>query len=168
MKNRSINMLIVSLLLLGVFSVILTVFLWQAKEDFPKDITVDEGGVTETILAVRDLKLNPTESKEYSVNLFCAASGGYDISLDYEETVNGRLKQFVSVTIKANDTVVYEGGLMALLDGNEVIRFNGELRNKKDEKPLVLTIIYHMPRSVGNEAQGTYADFDIHLSIKKS
>ena len=53
MKNRSINILIVALLLLAIMSVILITFLIKAKEDFPKDIRVKQDGVTETILPIR-------------------------------------------------------------------------------------------------------------------
>ncbi len=143
----------------------LITFLGKAKEDFPENITVSEDGVTESILAVRDLKLCPTESKEYSVNLVCAASGSYHISLDYEEKKNGGMKPFVDVTVKFNGEVVYEGELAALLDSGELIQFEGELHA---EEPLVVSICYLMPYDVGNEAQGTYADFDIHLKIEKS
>ncbi len=166
MKNKSINILIVSLLLLGIIAVMLIVFLGKAKEDFPENITVSEDGVTESILAVRDLKLNPTESKEYSVNLVCAASGSYHIYLDYEEKEDGGMKSFVDVTVKFDGKVVYEGDLAALLgDEGELIQFEGELHA---EEPLVVSICYLMPYDVGNEAQGTYADFDIHLKIEKS
>ena len=168
MKNRSVNMLIVALLLLAALSVTLFVFLADAKEKFPKEITVDADGVSETVLTVRDLHLNPTESREYSINLFCAASGMYDVSLDYEETVDGGLKHFVNVTVKADGVTVYEGALSDLLNGTATVCFNGELREKRTQEPLVLTITYHMPRSVGNEAQGTYADFDVNLKIVKS
>lgn len=165
MKNKNINMLIVAFLLLGVMSVVLTFFIGKAKEDFPKNIEIKENGITEGILTVRDLKLNPTESKEYSVNLVCAASGSYFIFLDYEETKDGGMKQFIDVTVKFDGEVVYEGGLDSLLDGDDVIELEGEL---SATEPLVITICYLMPYSVGNEAQGTYADFDIHFKIEKS
>jgi hypothetical protein len=32
----------------------------------------------------------------------------------------------------------------------------------------VFTVTYTMPRDVGNEAQGTYSDFDLTLKIKKN
>ena len=73
--------MIVALLLLAAMAVILGVFLWQAKQNFPRNIKVREDGVTEGIMTVRDLKLHPAESREYSVDLFCEASGSYYISL---------------------------------------------------------------------------------------
>lgn len=164
MKNKSVNILIISFLLLGIISVMLITFLGKAKDDFQNDITIDSDGVTESVLSVQDLKLNPTESKEYSVNLVCAASGTYDVTLDYEEKKDGGLKPFVEVSVKANDETVYEGTLLALLGGDERIEFEGELFQ---EEPLVVTVRYEMPQDVGNEAQGTYSDFDIHLKIEK-
>lgn len=166
MKNKSVNILVVSLLLLGLVAVMLTVFLGGAKEKFPESITVSEDGVTESILAVRDLKLNPTESKEYSVSLVCDASGLYNIQLDYEEKNDGGMKPFVDVIVKLDGSVIYEGGLAELLDNDgEPIRFECELNATE---PLVVSFCYSMPYDIGNEAQGTYADFDINLKIEKS
>ena len=165
MKNRSINLLIVSLLLIAAMAVTLIVFLEKAKEDFPKNITVDGDGVTESILPVRDLSLNPTESREYSVNLVCAASGSYIITLDYVEKVDGGMKPFVNVTVTCGELTLYTGSLSDLLDTDIVLKMEGDLYA---EDPLTLTFRYEMPESVGNEAQGTYSDFDIDLKIQKS
>ena len=165
MKNKSINILIVSLLLLAVMAVVLITFLTKAKEDFPKNITVDGDGVTESILPVRDLQLNPTESKEYSVNLVCDASGSYLITLDYVEKVDGGMKQFVDVTVTCGDIVLYNGSLSTLLDTDTVLEMEGVL---EAEDPLTLTFRYEMPESVGNEAQATHSDFDINLKIAKT
>ena len=164
MKNRSLNILITALCLVGIMAVILAVFIEHVHEEFEEKITVSAEGVTETVLPVRDLKLNPTESKEYSVNLVCAASGSYNVFLDYVELEDGGMKPFVNVTVKADGAVVYEGGLAALLDGNEVVQFESNLFAVK---PCVITICYLMPYEIGNEAQGTYANFDVHLKIVK-
>lgn len=165
MKNKSVNILIVALLLLGIMSVILITFLHKAKEDFPKDIRVRENGVTETILPVRDLALIPTESRTYEVDLVCAASGMYHIYLTYEEKTNGGMKAFVDVTVKIEDQTIYEGKLAHLLDGGEVLHYEGELHATE---PMCISVTYHMPYDVSNDAQGTHSDFDIHLKIKKS
>ena len=153
------------MLLLTLMGVMLAAFLGKAKEDYPNEITVKENGVTESILEVRDLKLNPTESMEYDVNLLCDASGMYHISLDYNETEDGGMKPFVDVTVKVGGEQVYEGKLEELLRDGVVIECEGELQSKE---PLVLSICYLMPYDVGNEAQGTYSDFDISITIKKS
>ena len=167
MKNRSANILIVALLLLVMMSVILIVFLEKAHEEFPENITVEANGVTESILPIRDLRLTPTEAQEYSVNLVCEASGSYYIFLDYEETVDGGMKPFVDVTITCGDLVVYTGSLEDLFKEDNILQFEGNLESK-EKPPLVLTFRYEMPHHVGNEAQGTYSDFDVHIKIKKS
>lgn len=165
MKNRSINMFIVGLLLFAVMAVMLFFFLWYAEEEFDeKNLLVEADGVTENMIPIRDLRLSPTESKEYSVNLVCLASGKYEITLDYEETEDGGMKPFVDVIVQCNGIDVYEGTLTELLSDGKQIQFEGTL---EAEEPTVVTVIYKMPGSVGNEAQGTFTDFDIHFRIRK-
>ena len=165
MKNKYANILIVALLLLAIVSVMLVVFLTDAKEKFPEKITVDADGVTESILPVRDLRLNPTESKEYSVNLVCIASGSYHIYVDYEESDDGGMKHFVEVTLKFDGETVYEGSLAELIDSDKTVQFDGEL---EEDEAVAVSFCYRMPDEVGNEAQGTYADFEVVLRIEKS
>ena len=165
MKNRSVNILIVSFILIGLFAVALIVFLEHTKDTFAENITVSSEGVTESLLPVRDLRLHPTESKEYSVNLVCAASGGFHVTLDFEEKADGGMKEFVTVTVRCDGELLYEGPLTELLDGDVAVQFEVELYEKD---PRVISFTYTMPRDVGNEAQGTYSDFDMHLMIEKS
>jgi hypothetical protein len=164
MKTRSINILIVSLLLLGVMAVMLIVLVEKAHDDFEGNITVTQNGETEKTLSVSGLKLNPTESREYSVNLVCLASGKYTVKADFEEKTDGGMKHFVNVTASIDGKCVYEGTLFQLLDGKEFFEFETELYEKD---PAVLTIKYEMPYHIGNEAQGTFCDFYVHLSVKK-
>ena len=74
------------------------------------------------------------------------------------------MKHCVDVTVKSDGEVVYKGNLVELIDGKKTIEFDGELYA---EDPVVITVCYEMPRNVGNEAQGTFADFDIRLKIEK-
>ncbi len=164
MKNRSVNILIVSLLLLAAISVVFIVFIEYAHDKFGDDITVSENGVTESIKAVRDLRLNPTETKEYTVNLVCEASGDYYITLDYTEKQDGGMKSFVNITVSLGEEVVYKGPIAELLNTEKVVEFEGTL---EADTPLPVTICYEMPHDVGNEAQGTTADFNVKFSVKK-
>ena len=99
MKKRSINILIVGLLLLGLFAVMLIVFIEDTHDNFEKNITVSRDGVTEEVLSVENLRLVPTQKTEYTVNLVCAASGDFHISVDYAEKTNGGMRDFVEVLI---------------------------------------------------------------------
>ena len=163
-KNRSLNMLIVGMLVLCALSVTLAVFLYEAHEEFDDRIVVNEDGVTESIIPVRDLMLVPTETKEYSVDFFCAASGTYEFDVSYVETEDGGMKSFVNVTLTFDDEVIYHGPLAELLDTDKVIEFDGYLN---DDDPVRVLFAYEMPYEIGNEAQGTWSDFNIVFAIKK-
>ena len=165
MRIKSKSMLNIAILVLALASAILAFYIWYAHITFEEGITVSADGVTEAVVEVRDLSLVPAQSKEYTINLICKATGGYHISLIYEEKIDGGMKQFVNVTVKLGDREVYRGSLSGLLNGEEVIQFDGELEEKE---PLPVTVIYEMPTSIGNEAQGTYADFDVRVEILKS
>ena len=165
MKTRRLSIIVVAFLLLSMLSIMLIVFVQQAHEDFPENIRVGEDGKLDTIMTVQDLRLNPTEKREYDIHLYCAASGSYYISLDYEELRDGGMKQFVNVTVRCADMVIFEGMLTDLLDGDTVVKFEGNLES---EDPLTVSVSYEMPEHIGNEAQGTSADFDIRLKIEKS
>ena len=157
--------MIVALLVIGAMAVMLILFIDKAHDDFKEDVKVNAEGVTLETLTVKDLKLTPNESKEYTVNLTCAASGSYYISLDYEEIKDGGMKSFVDVIVKCDEAEVYNGSLTELLDNGRIIKFEDELHATE---PLVVSICYKMPYNIGNEAQGTYADFKIDLKIEKS
>ena len=157
-------MLIVGFIVLGMIAVALMVFIEYAHDVFPENITVSADGETTSTLPVRDLQLIPTEAREYSVNLVCEASGDYDVFLDFTETSDGQMKHFVDVTVRLNGEQVYKGKLSELLDGEKIIEFECTL---EADDPNVITFSYLMPHDTGNEAMGTYADFDTKLTIKK-
>ena len=164
MKNKSINMFIAAMVLLCLIAIMLIVFLHRAHENFDDAVTVKANGVTESVFKVRDLTLTPTDVKEYDVNLYCEATGDYKISLDYREIHDGGMKDYVRVQIIFGEEVIYDGWLSDIIDKDIIVDFVGELH---ETDPLTLTFRYEMPRNIGNEAQGTSADFDIVLTAKK-
>ena len=165
MKNKNINMLIVALLLAGLMAVMLMFFLEDAHDRFEEDVKLESDGITESVLSVRNLQLVPTQTSEYKVNLMCRASGDYFIYLDYNESVDGGMKSFVVVSVTCNGELIYNGSLKDLLDTDIVVEFEETLF---EDEYTVIIFQYHMPYETGNEAQGTYSDFDINLTIKKS
>ena len=110
------------------------------------------------------MHLLPTETKEYTVQLVCEASGSYYIYVSYIETNDGGMKHFVDVRIKKGDDTVYEGKLDELLDTEKIVEFEGVI---EADDPIPITVYYTMPGTVGNEAQGTSASFNLNLKIKK-
>ena len=164
MNKKTVFIIISALLMLGLMASMLILLVMNAHEDFSKNIKVREDGVTEDVFTVRDLRLSPNQSKEYEVDLVCDASGAYNITLEYEEKQHGTMKHYVDVVVKANGETVHEGKLSSLMDKHEIVSFDGNLFAKK---PLTVTVIYTMPYEIGNEAQGTSADFNVHLKITK-
>ena len=165
MSRRSYFILVSIMLVLIAFSVMLNIFLYNADEKYEGSIDVRENGVTETVIPVRDLILSPGVSKEYHVDLICDATGSFFITLEYEESFDGGMKHFVNTTILSNDTVIFNGPLTDLIDKKIPIEFE-EVIDESD--PVVITFIYTMPVEIGNEAQRTSSEFDIHVEIKKS
>ena len=165
MKNRSYNILIVASILFILLSIMLLLYLDNAHKTFEGDIEVNEFGVTETVIPVRDLTLTPGDTKNYDVNLFCKATGSYHVTIDFIEDEDGHMKHFVNVVVLADDEQVYEGPLTELIDEKPTIIFDAVL---DESEPTVLTFIYEMPVETGNEAQGTFSNFDIRVNIKKN
>lgn len=167
MTKKSYFILVVAMLIVTMMSVMLFVMIEHAHDTFEDRITVSANGVTESVIPVRNLALNPGLSKEYQVNLVCMASGHFLINLDYEETHDGGMKHFINVKVLCDgkDEPVYYGPLTDLLDKDVTIDFDSDLYEKD---PIAIKFIYEMPITIGNEAQGTSADFDIHLSVEKS
>ena len=164
MKTKSLNILIVALLLLGLMSVTLIIFLNEAHENFPDSVVINADDRSESVYTVQNLRLTPTQAREYEVNLVCDASGSYNIFLEYEETYDGGMKDFVDVTVTCHDRIIYQGPLSRLLNGDMRVEFEGELKSKD---PLVVKIRYEMPKDTGNEAKGTSTDFDVRIIIEK-
>ena len=98
------------------------------------------------------------------INVYCKAEGSYSVVLDYNETEDGGLKKFVDVEVKLNDETIYTDSLEDLLMEGETIDFSTDLFSAT---PAVIKIIYKMSDKIKNEAQETFADFDIKLSIEK-
>ena len=167
MKNRSVNMMIVAILILALFSAAIIFFIADTHEKFPNRIMVRANGITESIIDVDGLYLRPAGISEYDINLVCAATGSYYVYLDYEEKADGGMKEFVHVVIESDGEPVYEGSLSALLAEGEDEKIVEYISDLDDDEPNVITIRYSMSDLIGNEAQGTYSSFRIHLKIVK-
>ncbi len=165
MKNKSINMLIASVLVLTAMSIMLLFFLIDADRKFEGEITVEENGITETVIPIRDLVLTPGAEKDYDVNLYCRATGSYHVMIEYTEDVDGGMKHFVDTTVEFDGEVIYHGPLTELIDEGLTIEFDTIL---DDAVPATLVFRYVMPLETGNEAQGAFSDFDITITVEKN
>ncbi|MGN1078138.1 MAG: hypothetical protein ACI4ST_06440 [Candidatus Gallimonas sp.] len=164
MKKTTFAVLCIVLGILAVAAAGLAVLVFHSHETFKSKIEVKIDGVTEETLSVKELELNPSGTKEYEIELFCAAEGEFGVELIYTEKRDGGMKNFVRVTVLSGGDVAYEGGLSALLDEGERVSFDCTLAA---DKAVKVVIRYSMPAETGNEAQNTSAAFDVTVRIRK-
>jgi hypothetical protein len=82
--------------------------------------------------------------------------------MDFTETKDEGLKDFIIVVIKSGDTIIYEKVLSEALLGESVV-FDCDINANE---PYVLDVQYKMPSDVGNEAMNTKTSFDIKFTIE--
>ena len=104
------------------------------------------------------LNLKPGEVFEYTINIKCELEGHYNIKLSLSELRHGGLEQFVDTQI-TYESGTANGNLLDLLNKtDEVISYDCMLSLFK---PQSIVLRYSLPESVGNEAQGKFADFKV-------
>ena len=135
-----------------------------SQSELQKTISIKGDGVTTDRIEVRQLLLHPGETQEYTVTFKSELEGEFAISLDYCETRDGGMKPYVNAVISSGDRVLFNGALETLLQKNRTVHFDAEL-NPKD--PLTITLCYSMPENIGNEAQATFAEFDIIVTVER-
>ena len=162
LKSKSLAMLFVSMGLIAVMAVTLISYLKSDTTSLANTVTVSEDGVVKESIEISSMTLNPDESRENYIFLRSEIDGNFNVTISFEEIQNGDLKNFVNVSVLVNDIAVQDETLLNLLSGT-AISFNENL-NKTDA--VIVKIVYKMPKSVGNEAQGTTASFNIRIKIQ--
>lgn len=161
-KRNFILIAVVAVILAGV--VLLAVVMLN-NNDFVKNVTLSENGITHETLEFSANGLHPGDTREYTLNLTSPISDRYIIEFAFEETYDGKLKEYIDVTVKCSGSEGwYEYKLVDLLDG-QTLTFNNVVFEADEE--VVFTITYTMPLDVGNEAQRATADFYIHLTATR-
>ena len=144
-----------------IFFILATIFTCSSN-GFEKQIVLERDGKTVENMQIKELGLHPGESVDYKVLIKTKATGTYRVSMDFDEIEDGGLKNFIIVTIKSGDTVIYEDGLTQTLSGDNVV-FNCDI---KANETYVLDIKYLMPIEAGNDAMNTRASFNIEFTIE--
>lgn len=144
--------------------VIVGFVIWALFDNFFKDSEVDfdSEGISETV-SVNGLAFIPGESRDYSFKLKCRDSGEYHVGLELKEKTDGGLKEFIDVQVVLDGKVVLTGNLSELMGSSSVVLRDYEFGRESVD----LVITYSMPESVGNEAMGTSADFDMSILISE-
>jgi hypothetical protein len=133
----------------------------------------EEQRVVGNTVKMNDLTIvAPGYSETYEVKLKLADDGKYTFRLDFSETKDGGLKNYVDVTIKDGNKTVASGTLAELLRSGTV-NHETDVKNGK----ATLTFVYTMKETYldgdGNAqevtdeiAGGTSASFNIKIGIK--
>ena len=159
MKKYVLPIVTVVLLLVGV--AIWTVVLLTTNNEFVKDITLNEKDITHETLEFSAGGLKPGDVREYKINLKGKSAGIYTLKLDFVETDNGALKNYVDVALQyGGKSFTYK--LSELLEG-KTVSFECHIGTKA----TVIELIYSIPQDIGNEAQKATCDFKVNLTAEK-
>ena len=162
MKNKFLNVvLIFSLFVCAAAGVWLFVETNSAHDEFTQNIVIESDGQISKVLEFSKLNLKPGDSCQYTVNLVCKAEGNYNITLEFKDK-GGAMKQYVDAKVVLDNKTIAEQGLDELFE-TQSFKTEGVLTA---DEPAKLVISYEIPLSVGNEAQGAVADFDIVVTIE--
>ena len=160
-------LIIFALSALSVTGAAVVLHIQDMQQDFVKNITVVENGMVVDKLEMVAHGLNPGTEKVFTVNLGCAEGmeGDYQTTIDFAETDESPLKEFVNVEITLNGKVVYTGMLSDLLkEETQQISFRTDLVAKSPSK---IVFRYSVDESIGNEAMDKNAIFDVLITAKK-
>lgn len=162
MKSKSMNMLILALLMVSMAGIGLMLKVNAAQREFEKSIQIDSeqitaGGSYEENLSFELLCFYPGVEKGYTLAITAPEASEYKLSLDFNETQEGDLEKYLDVSIECGSVKVTRS-LEALFAEGEKTQFICDL--KKGEK-VKIYINYSMPLETGNESQGAEAYFDI-------
>jgi len=163
-KNVKFLVLIMTICVLSFVSIGLYFYMRNAHDKFDDDIVIEVSGKTVENFSIDNLTLTPGVRKEYSVSLYCRAEGDFTVTVDCLEKEDGGLKDFVYVEVSVNGEVVGTEKLSDILKDDCKITFSQELFAKK---PAKVIIAYTMSDEIENEAMGTYADFQVEITVDK-
>ena len=162
MKSKSINILLLSMLTLSIAGMGLALKVDAAQREFEKSIQIDseqmaEDGTYEEEIAFELLCFYPGVEKGYTLAISAPETNEYTLTLDFNETQDGELKNYLDVEISCGEITVNRT-LAALFADGEVTQFVCALEKGEEVK---IDISYSMPLETGNEAMGAEAFFDI-------
>lgn len=135
----------------------------NAKDTFEigEDVTLRPEGETTITQEVTELSLIPGTSQSYSVEMKCKAENNYAINVAFTETGGSPLRQFTFVEVYLNGGLIGRASLDDLLRGEA---FDTECKLYADTS-AVLELRYDMPLDVGNEAEDSFASFDVTITV---
>ncbi len=162
--KKSIGVLLVSFAALILAGLILFVVVTSRQNEFSKSIRLQANGTTEEKMEITGLNFKPGDNREYELTYSCTDGGKYDLTFVFKTTKAGGMEPFISVELENGDRKVTVP-LKDVLEDERGIETTLYFEKKKKES---VYLRFSMPIEVGNEAQGTTADFQVIMTAKHS
>ncbi len=150
------------LLLFGILVLLCSCFLVYvfSESNYGNIIDVDiEDGVSEKV-EFKSFHILPGESCSYVLRLNMKTAGDYKLQLDFERVSSHNLEKYVNVKILVGGRTLCDTPLFEFLSAD----CQGISYTMNSGLPENIEIIYYIPEEVGNEAQGAYTTFDLHIT----
>lgn len=160
MGKKGYQIIVLILALVTLTGVVLTGVIYTDRQNFEQTVVVDTNGVTQQNLSFSPPKIFPGETSVCKINLASRASGDFKILLDYVGLEGGTLNEFVRVAVCCEEWSD-EYALSDLVAGKKVEFVTKCVAGQQK----TVTLSYFIPSSVGNEAQGKEAKFDVFLTM---
>ena len=158
-KSKFLRMALIPMSTLIIVGVLLMMYVMAVTED-REIIKVDLSSNRDQKVVFETLALIPGQSCEYNVAFASKPAKKYDIQLDFDENIEKTLKDFAYVRIETSSGEVIVDDLLATVFEAEPIALCVDF---EEEKNTELNIKYYLPLSVGNEAQGAEALFELNI-----
>lgn len=115
------------------------------------------------VINVDELDIKPGNEEVINIDLSCNIRGTYKVLLNFIETSDGTLKDYLVVTIKEGSNTILKEPLKDVLGRSDIYIKDNFCKGES----INFVIIYTLPEDIGNEAQGISTTFDIEIIIKQ-
>ncbi len=159
MNQLTKNILIIALIVLTLGGIALGTWSYISGEKYSDEKTIELGG-SQTVSEEMEVRIGgfvPGVSADYTLHLKANQGDAFHVALSFKRGDTDALARFLTVAIYQGETLLTEGELTEYLDG-KTTEFDLSFT---DTDQLDIRIIYTMHTDVGDEAQGTSADFEI-------
>lgn len=162
-RSRIAHILIISMSVMILVGIILSTVLYYVNRKTTSEnftVVLKKDTLTAAPFSVVLTGMRPGEQEEYTVLLKAEREAERKIYMEFTETENKGLPQFVEIEIFANGESVAKMPLEDIFEADPVC-FTCHASMKE---PVQIKIVYLMSLDVGNEAMGTSSKFEIKIS----
>ncbi len=151
--NKIVKIILIVVSAAMTFTGVLLYFVVSKNNTLMKDTTITLRENTTKTLKAEIKDIVPDTKNEYVINLTGESKSDLIVTLAFRIKNDGELKNFIHVEITTNDKTIQKS-LDELLKGDKI-----ELGANVNK----IKIVYAMPATVGNEAQGKSISFYIDI-----